>query len=188
MLSILLFGLWAMIFGGLAYFLLNVIMRAIVYPQVCSFSLGTAQSYLMENGRGFFESKTLEAVIIEAQIRSFLVLLIQIVVLVLVLVLVPSNWVFLNVPQGAIKVGLAGGVVISGYYALIESLFTRTLVGRLETIDKDGKAHFAGIWGESFMLNVSLFWRPEDYPAEGTRYMVLEYGAYAGLATLELQN
>lgn len=188
MLSILFFGLWAVVFGILAYYVLNVIMRAVVYPRVCSYSLSVAQSYLMENGRGFYESKTLEAVFVEAQIRTFLILLLQIAGLALILIFVPSNLVFLSVPQGAIKVGLAGGLAMSSYYAFMESLFTRTLVGRLEMIDRDGKAHFAGVWGENFTLDVSLFWQPENYPAEGAKYMVLEYGVYAAIATLELQE
>lgn len=187
-LSILYFIISVAVFGIVSYYVIEFVTMMAIEYRICNFSLGVAQDYLMENGRGFFRDKTSEAILMEAQIRSFLIMAYYLLLLVLVLMFLPSEWAFWIVPRWAIKIGVALGVFVNGLFSTIISVTTRTMVGRLDKIDEKGVANFSGVWGSDFTFDVGKYWEPDDYPPEGWKFMVLKFVLFGGLAPLELTD
>ncbi len=188
MLGILFFVISVAVFGVVTFFLVEFLAAMVLEYRICVFSLGVAQDHLMDNGRGYFRDKTYEAVMIEAQIRSFLTILVYVILFALVLFLLPSAWSFWVVPRWSIKIGVALGILVNGLGSFLISAKTRTQVGRLERIDSDGVAYFKGLWGSDFSFDVGKYWEPEDYPPVGWKFMMLKYNLFGGLAPLELND
>lgn len=186
MLSIFYFVISMAAFTAASYYLLEIIAMYFVESRICNFSLGVAQDHLMENGRGFFDDRNYEAVMIEAQIRTFLVAGFYVLLMLLTMLLVSKDWAFWIVPKWSIKLGVLLGIFINGAFSFLISATTRTSIGRLEEIDDHGIAHFKGISNEDFTFDVGRYWDPEDYPPVGWKFMVLRFVLFAGLAPLEL--
>jgi hypothetical protein len=154
-------------------------------PKVCKYSVANGQQYLIDNGRGYFERPVTDAVKSEHYLRTRAFLAIDLAIAFALGLFIPSSWAFWVIPEWAIKVGAVLGMLVETFMDLIVSGNTDSRVGFLESIDESGKCFFKGEWMDDFQAEVGEFWKKEDYPPVGRRYIVLDYLGFFCSAPLD---
>ena len=174
------------IVGYVLYRLSDFIFEAFIAERIYSASMWVAESYLMENGRGFFKDKNWEAINAERSVRIFLAGLYFIAIILLILLVVPFRyklWVFSGL---AIKIGAIVGLFVDFVFTEVIEIFNAAKIGRLAEIDEKGIGHFHGDYCEDFDVDLSAWEDPEERPPVDKRYLVLDILIHKAFVSLDI--
>ncbi|MBR6134774.1 hypothetical protein IKQ38_04830 [Candidatus Saccharibacteria bacterium] len=186
MLSTFCFIVAVVVVGYASYHLLDFVFEVFIAERIYSASMWVAESYLMDNGRGFFKDKNWEAINAERSVRIFLTGLFYIAVILPVLLVVPFRyklWVFSGL---AIKIGAIVGLLVNLVLTEIIEIFNAAKIGRLVAINEKGIGHFRGDYCEDFDVDLSAWEDPEERPPVDKRYLVLDILIHKAFAPLDI--